>query len=974
MKALRRFLIFISMIALMLTLVSCTENKCTEHKDDDKNEICDKCGETVAVDGEGLLLLDDGIPTFQFVIERSLDRDTRKLLDAFASALDSIGVELDIVIGKSDNEIECEILIGDVPHRGSEYFFDKHTLGPQGYIIKTVGKKIIINGGSTEALDTAVNKFVTDILGYSAERSDYGTLYFAPSQELHVIQSEYEVTAIKVGGTEINEYTISTDTDNQIHLEAAKVLQAGIYERAGYWLDIVGLDKAERSIIIRSAEPVWGDESFKAYTNDKNQLIMDCSFENKLISAVSNFTDSKLSSAKGNIDFSGNVFKKDISFLTYEEFGAKGDGETDDFEALDATHREANKYGQTVRAKDDATYYIKNSYRVLDEGYATTPIIVKTSTNWGNANFTIDDRELKIISGSAVQALNHIFSIESDYDVITIDDEETLTKVLAAGLNPDTTNIPLKFDYPVMIIPSDDTHSVYRRVGYSASQGSQMHEVILLDKDGNVDPDTPIMFNYTALKQISVYRLDIKPITIEGGVFTTRASQDNALVGTEDRSIYVRRGIDCRRSFTTIKGVKHYVTDEVRIFEQVKNGRVVHVSAPYIGFFVTSNATDVTYEDCILTGRRCYTRPVGGTGGTYDLSGANANNITFKNCHQHNFWITMNPNTKIIEPAANRDVEDATTSMTYTTYGGVSLKVHWGIGGVNFCKNLSYIDSTLSRFDAHEGLYNGKIIRSTVNYMSLTGNGDFIVEDSVWYSEATGANSASIFHLRADYGSTWDGDIKVKNLDAYVHTGGRTYLFLHSYTNWYFGYIAHMPNLSLDNLNVYNIATYEPVMTQYPIYMMQSSVANEPKMHLENTAGSPGRYCYIDLDKDGFVDGTEGTIEFDENLASSRPSGVTLNSSNPNYYKNLNVIAPPKHLKIINNDGVDANGDGTPDGGYKFIVPDTTGKGIPAADDLTGLEPDVDPQGGFFATTKFWYSATEYCRVGDSDNNTFFFE
>ena len=45
-------------------------------------------------------------------------------------------------------------------------------------------------------------------------------------------------------------------------------------------------------------------------------------------------------------------------YVTYEEFGAKGDGVTDDFFAIKAAHEYANENHMPVRAKDDATYYI----------------------------------------------------------------------------------------------------------------------------------------------------------------------------------------------------------------------------------------------------------------------------------------------------------------------------------------------------------------------------------------------------------------------------------------------------------------------------------------------------------------------------------------------------------------------------------------------------------------------------------------
>lgn len=49
--------------------------------------------------------------------------------------------------------------------------------------------------------------------------------------------------------------------------------------------------------------------------------------------------------------------------VTYEMFGAKGDGKTDDRAAIIAAHKAANETGAPVRAKDGATYYVKS-----DEG------------------------------------------------------------------------------------------------------------------------------------------------------------------------------------------------------------------------------------------------------------------------------------------------------------------------------------------------------------------------------------------------------------------------------------------------------------------------------------------------------------------------------------------------------------------------------------------------------------------------------
>ena len=49
--------------------------------------------------------------------------------------------------------------------------------------------------------------------------------------------------------------------------------------------------------------------------------------------------------------------------------------------------------------------------------------------------------------------------------------------------------------------------------------------------------------------------------------------------------------------------------------------------------------------------------------------------------------------------------------------------VYWGIAGSSYCKNMTYDGCMLSRFDAHAGIYNGKIINSTINAVEIIGGG-----------------------------------------------------------------------------------------------------------------------------------------------------------------------------------------------------------------------------------------------------------
>ncbi len=106
-----------------------------------------------------------------------------------------------------------------------------------------------------------------------------------------------------------------------------------------------------------------------------------------------------------------------------------------------------------------------------------------------------------------------------------------------------------------------------------------MHEIILLDEDGNVSPETPLMWDYDNLDSIEVIRADVKPITVEGGKFTTLACNTNCVVyNAEGNPIdvnepYIKRGIHINRSNTTLRNVEHYVVGEISINRQ-KRGEV----------------------------------------------------------------------------------------------------------------------------------------------------------------------------------------------------------------------------------------------------------------------------------------------------------------------------------------------------------------------------------------------------------------
>jgi hypothetical protein len=105
-----------------------------------------------------------------------------------------------------------------------------------------------------------------------------------------------------------------------------------------------------------------------------------------------------------------NVSPKDVikfkanGFISYSDFGAEGDGKTDDTDAIAATHAFANQLGLPVKADDGATYYIGGKNRTA---------VIRTNTDFGNAAFIIND--------TAVRNRNaHVFLVSSSLQTTTI--------------------------------------------------------------------------------------------------------------------------------------------------------------------------------------------------------------------------------------------------------------------------------------------------------------------------------------------------------------------------------------------------------------------------------------------------------------------------------------------------------------------------------------------------------------------------
>ncbi len=416
--------------------------------------------------------------------------------------------------------------------------------------------------------------------------------------------------------------------------------------------------------------------------------------------------------------------------VSYSDFGAKGDGKSDDINAIAATHAFANKHGLKVKVNEKATYYIGGTSRTA---------VIQTDTDFGNAAFIIDDTDVE-------DRNSHVFLVSSNHQPYKLEGVNSLKK--------NQKKIDVSLPHTSIVSVTDANVKRYIRYGPNQNDGSPQTDIFIVDKDGKVDMDAPIIWDFDQITEITALPLDEQVLTITGGKFTTVANQ------APSKYTYYSRGFAIRRSNVLVDGVEHHVT-----------GEGDH-GAPYGGFINVRDCAYVTVQNSILTGRKTY-KTIGSAGvevsmGSYDISLNRALNVNFNNCKQTN------------------DILDRT---------------YWGLMGSNFCKNLVLDSCTFSRFDAHMGVANASILNSTLGHMGVNaiGTGILRIENSTLHGR-------SLVNLRSDYGSTWEGEFIIRDCRYVPAAGDRVSPILIGGSNsgqHNFGYTCYMPErITIENLHI----------------------------------------------------------------------------------------------------------------------------------------------------------------------------
>ncbi|MBE6560239.1 MAG: hypothetical protein E7662_03870 [Ruminococcaceae bacterium] len=733
-KMKKTWLILLSVLLVLLTLSAC-----------DGGTPADSTGEEsgTAAPAADIPLVSGG--TTEYIVVRSdtaPDSETKAAV-LLRNYMQKCGVKLSITTDWEKNPVsDYEIVIGDTLRSAEQgNTMDPHSVGERGYFCYTAGTRIYIGGGSDDALMKAVEVFLTEFFGYAGdpETASPVTDVVIPGDYSVIEKQNYDITSFTVAGKDLSEYRIVVDSTDLNVRNNAKTVQEMFYSTCGVWLEIVPkTDTWDGPSLILTGKGLKKAKHFEV------------SVENGNLMMKSDLTDGHLRGIRfffrEQIDGKSGAFALDASYkydadigasVSYSEFGAKGDGKTNDIAAIIATHNYANANGIPVKADKGATYYIS----AADSG-AT----IQTDTDWTGAKFIIDDSEVGVDKRGV-----HIFNVASSKKSYALNNPDL------KAIKRDATNLGITLPEDSIVILTEAGTKRYIREGANQNDGSDQTDIIVVSKDGSIDMNAPLIWDYTNITSVSVTPMDTETLTIKGGEFTTIANR------AESAYNYYNRGIRIARSNTVVDGLVHYVT-----------GEGDH-GAPYSGILVIQNCANITVQNCTFTGHKTYST-IGAAGtkvsmGTYDIGPAKVINLTFKNCKQTN------------------DILDTS---------------RWGIMGSNFCKNIVVDGCEFSRFDAHQGVANVTILNSKLGHQCLNaiGCGTLRVEGTTLYGN-------SFINLRSDYGSTWEGDVVIKNCTWVPNKGntlsGGTYAVIGgSYSGFHdFGYPCYMPaNITIEGLHI----------------------------------------------------------------------------------------------------------------------------------------------------------------------------
>jgi hypothetical protein len=394
--------------------------------------------------------------------------------------------------------------------------------------------------------------------------------------------------------------------------------------------------------------------------------------------------------------------------ITYEAFGAVGDGEADDLPAICKAHEHANRHGRSVRSNPKATYHL---------GRRSRTAVIATDTDWSTSRFIIDDsRDVE----------NHrapLFEVRS------------LLKPVAVKLDRlkrDQARLDARPPVDCLVYVENRNRKIYIRRGLNRNSGTAQREVFILRRDGSVEG--AIAWDYDSITRIEARPLDPKPLVVRGGHFTTMANRMRQKVGYN----YWGRNIRICRSNTEINGLTHKVTGET------------DVGHPYSGFLNVQRCANITLRNCTIDAHKTY-RTIGSAGkpvsmGTYGYTASLVVNFRMLNCRMENIndrsrWGVIGTNFM-----KNILLEDCVLSR---------MDVHQGVSGTYVIRRTTLGHAGLNaigrgRLIVEDSTLHGRHLVSFRSDYGSTWDGVMLIRNCRWIPNAGAPCSPVLFGMRND--------------------------------------------------------------------------------------------------------------------------------------------------------------------------------------------------------------------------------
>ena len=340
----------------------------------------------------------------------------------------------------------------------------------------------------------------------------------------------------------------------------------------------------------------------------------------------------------------------------------------------------------------------------------------------------------------------HIFEVKSRLEPVELASPPRIRK--------GQQRIDIQLAQNALIVAVNGAKKQFMRKGLNVNSGFDQTDCFIADQTGAIL--TPVIWDFENVDSLTAYPIDERALSLTGGEFTTISTK----YSQEEGYNYFSRDISITRSNVIVSGLVHHVADEP-----------ADKGSPYSGFARTHACAYIQFRDCHFFGHKFYST-IGAAGlpvsmGTYDINLHTSIDVKFINCRQDN----------ILDAA------------------------RWGVIGSNGCKDILLDGCVFSRIDAHMNVANLTVRDTTLGVQGFNaiGHGKLTIENTTIMGPA-------VVSLRGDYGSSWDGDLYIKNVVWYPpeRVAGNPCLIVANNSGGHdFGYPCSFPHkIVIENLRV----------------------------------------------------------------------------------------------------------------------------------------------------------------------------